>query len=170
MAARLQCHIKGSPRRVFRTVSKGIHLRMGPAEFFMPAFADNPAIFDNHRPYHGVWSCMAHSPYCQFQRPGHKFSIFINTQKNPPSFLPGRWIHHARSTLLSSGLYRRLWNFTRPTSMMRFVGFTTGGDLHPALKRFKILYYYNRLNRKGKRADPRQGKSSKHKPALYVKA
>ena len=36
--------------------------------------------------------------------------------------------------------------------MMRFVGFTTGGDLHPALKRFKILYYYNRLNRKGKRA------------------
>lgn len=54
--------------------------------------------------------------------------------------------------------------------MMRFVGFTTGGDLHPALKRFKILYYYNRLNRKGKRAEPRQGKSSRHKPALYVKA
>ena len=72
--------------------------------------------------------------------------------------------------LLSSRLYCRLWNFTRPTSMMRFVGFTTGGDLHPALKRFKILYYYNRLNRKGKRAEPRQGKSSRHKPALYVKA
>jgi hypothetical protein len=53
---------------------------------------------------------------------------------------------------------------------MRFVGFTTGGDLHPALKRFKILYYYNRLNRKGKRAGKQQGKSSRHKPALYVKA
>lgn len=47
----------------------------------------------------------------------------------------------------------------------RFVGFTTGGDLHPALKRFKILYYYNRLNRKGKRAKERQGKPSSHDTA-----
>ena len=37
---------------------------------------------------------------------------------------------------LSSGLYRRLWNFTKSArrAAFAFVGFTTGGEFHPALK------------------------------------
>lgn len=37
---------------------------------------------------------------------------------------------------LSSGLYRRLWNFTKSArrAAFAFVGFTTGGEFHPAPK------------------------------------
>lgn len=35
---------------------------------------------------------------------------------------------------LSSGLYRRLWNFTKSAPVRVVAGFTAGGELHPALK------------------------------------
>src|SRR5699024_4359520 len=44
--------------------------------------------------------------------------------------------------LLPSRLYCRYWNFTRSARCLEFVDFTTGRELHPALKTYCILFNY----------------------------
>ena len=59
----LERHIERRPLRIFCRVSETVHFRMRPAIYFMPALADDAAIFHKHRPDHRIRTGMSHAAH-----------------------------------------------------------------------------------------------------------
>ena len=112
----LERHIERRPLRIFCRVSEAVHFRMRSTIYFMPALADDAAIFYEHRPDHRIRTGMSHAAHRELQRTAHEFSVFIDTQKIHLPFLQGGGQPKSLPLFFHPDSNRRLWVLTRSTA------------------------------------------------------
>ena len=80
MRARFQTDVDGGflQEALVLDGADGVYFGMGFSAADVVAFADNGVVVYYHRPYHGVWSCIAKAVLGQLNAPGDIFFVFCH--------------------------------------------------------------------------------------------